>query len=590
MSSRALLCLAVVLLAGIAAYAPTGDPDLWWHLAAARHALADPAHANIDTFSYTYEGTVLLHRDALAEQVLYRGYLALGFGWFVLLKALAGTAQGLSLWLVQPRRHRSVIATLLGTIAVLATVRLVERPNLFTVSLFPIFLALVERARRTWHEPRAVGVLLAPVVLCAWTWMALHRGGLMSIPLAAAFAGYATFAWLFGRTWFARFLGPRPGGLVVGLAWLTAALVLSFTLLSPRGLATLVSGIGVVERTSLRSSISEWARMTPRELVRHFPAVALLTLSAAVVLVRRFVVRGTLVAWHLALLALFVGATLDSVRWVPYLAVVAAQLLVLELGVRVHAWEARPATHLVPLLVATCGLAVLVESHGGPFVIGEDVARTPRAAAELLRAVRLGDKVANALELGGFLVWYDAGHVRVLVDGRNETLYPPAFVARALEAEHDRATFDAMRADDHASVVVAVNTPGRITTPFLRDDPAWALVGWSDPATVWVRTDAHPALAAAQAYRLLDPRSLDGSVARALEMGGDRAQLVRELERMVTENPEALRPLVALAVYHHLTGNHAGRDTVLARLDILAPRHPAVEALRARFAGRPGPL
>ncbi|MEO6952656.1 MAG: hypothetical protein ABI321_12670 [Polyangia bacterium] len=579
---RALLLISVVVLASIAAYAPTGDPDLWWHLAAARLAIADPVHANLDHFSYSYAGTALQHRDALAEQVLYRGYLLLGFAWFVLLKAFAGAMQGAALWIAQPRRQRSVLVTLVGTIVLLATIRLVERPNLFTVAVFPLFVALLERARRALHEPR-IAMKFGAVVACAWAWMALHRGGLLSIPLVGLFAAYTTVAYVLPSAMAERYLGPRPTRVALGLSWTAAVLTLAFTLLSPGGLAALLSGIGVVERTSLRSSISEWTRMTPVALVQHFPVAMLLGLLALALTLRSLVVRRVLGLWHLGLLALFVGATLDSVRWVPYLAAVACQLVVLEVCARMHAWERSPKVRLVPLLVTAAGIACVVATHGGPFAMGEDAGRVPRAAADLLESEHLGDRVANALELGGYLVWRDAAHVHVLIDGRNETLYPPSFFARALEAEHDRPTFEAMRAEDRATVVVAVNTPGRLTTPFLRDDPAWALVGWSDPATVWVRRDAHAELASRLAYGLLDPRSLDGSVARALGTGADRAQLSRELERMVTQNPNAVRPLVALAVYHHIIGDLERRDLVLARLDALAPDHPAVRALHARF-------
>ncbi len=583
-SSKALqLCFVIGVLACIAAYAPTGDPDLWWHLAAARHALADPAHANVDAFSYSYAGAVLQHRDALAEQVLYRGFVALGFAWFVLLKAIAAALQGAALWLAQPRRRRSVLATLVGTIVVLATIRLVERPNLFTVAIFPIFVALLERARRALHE-RGVAQRLATVVACAWTWMALHRGGLLSIPLVGLLAGYTSVAWLLSPSVATRFLGPRPTRAALVLAWLAAALVLAFTLLSPGGLAALVSGVAEVERTSLRSSISEWTRMTPAELVQHFPVAMALALLAGVTILRSLAGRGALGLWHLGLLVLFVVVTLDSVRWVPYLAVLSVQLVALEGCIYVHAWEQAPARRLVPSLVAAAGVACVAATHGGPFAVGEDIGRVPRAAAQLVDQEQLGDRVADALELGGYLVWHAGPHVHVLIDGRNETLYPPSFVARALKAEHDRVTFDAMRAEDHATVVVAVNTAGRITTPFLRDDPAWALVSWSDPATVWVRRDAHPALADRLAYRLLDPRSLDGSVARALASPDtDRALLAHELERVVTENPDVVRPLVALAVYHHLTHDLARRDAVMGRLDSLAPDHPALRVLHARF-------
>jgi hypothetical protein len=224
--------------------------------------------------------------------------------------------------------------------------------------------------------------------------------------------------------------------------------------------------------------------------------------------------------------------------------------------------------------------------RAAPFSLGEDRARLPAAAAAFLDKAGIEGPVANAFDHGGYLIWRAWPRVRVLVDGRNETVYPPDFLARALAAEHDAAVFDEMRAADHASVVVAENTPSRMSHAFLAEHAGWSLVFWSDAATVYVRDDAHPELAALR-YTILDPRSLDGSVAKAMSHAGENPtiapEIATELGRMLATDSDAVRPLVALVVFHQLRGDVAARDAALKRLVAVAPEHPAVIELQRRL-------
>jgi hypothetical protein len=137
-----------------------------------------------------------------------------------------------------------------------------------------------------------------------------------------------------------------------------------------------------------------------------------------------------------------------------------------------------------------------------------------------------------------------------------------------------------MRQQDGAEVVVAANAPGRMTHAFLADDPAWALVFWSDPATVWVKRAAYPQLSSLSFT--LDPRAIDTSVARAIS-SGHAQQVSVELARMLEASPQSVRALSALATEYHLLGDAVARDKVMQTLEALAPDHPAVRELARRF-------
>jgi len=526
------LLLALLALAVVASILPTGDPDLWWHLAAGQRTLAG-VDLSRDVFSWTFAGQPWRYRDVAADVVLYEAFARGGFYGLVALRVLVALGVGLAIDRVQ--RQPQAAVTLAGTAALLVAIRLVERPNLFTIALFPLLVSKLERTRWDDDRRRWLGV-----VGLAWLWLLLHRAGVLGIGLVAMYAAL------------------RPSKASIGAALATACL----SLCTPMGVRVITTSFGVVTSPALRQSISEWQRLPPLELVRHFPvglaccAVALVTCTT-----RR--------AWReLGLVVAFTALSLESVRWVPYAATV---------GALMTASLAPALPRIAPACALPLGLAWLVVAHPGPFHVGEDVARTPRVAAEL---VAREPHVVNALALGGYLIWRG---VPVFVDGRNETVYPPEFLERAIDAERDRDVFAAMRADDWATIVVASNAPGRMSHAFLAGDPAWMLVSWSDAALVWARRDAHPELAPS-AFVLLDPRSLDGSVVRALTADAASAPaLGKELQRVVEASPDSTRALVALAVYHEVRGDAAARDRVLDRLDALDPDHPAVRELERRL-------
>ncbi len=575
------------MLAVLAAVAPSGDPDLWWHLATGRLALEEPARLAYDPFSYSRAGAPWPYHDLVADVILYRGYAWLGYAWFAVLKVMVVGVQSSALWLIQRRGQRSALLVLTGTAALLVAVPLVERPNLFTVACFPLTLALLERARRVLHrEPRALVLRLTALLLVGWAWICLHRAGALAIALTAGLFGWTLLLAILPSR---GVLGERPRRAALIATGLAAVSALGLGFLNPSGGAALTSSIGVAGADLLRSTISEWQHLPVPALVRAFPAALSLTGLAVLVLVLRSRAH-ELTLFHVVLLAVGAAGALDSVRFVPYLAATSVLVCALGLGHIALAASTRAALRTLPALVFVAAAAVVWSTRVSPFSLGEDTSRTAHRAVRFLEEHALSGKVANTLEHGGFLIWRAWPRVQVFIDGRNETVYPPAFVARAIASDHDRATFAALRAEDGATVVVAGNAPGRMTHRFLASDPAWAMVDWGEAATVWLHVADHPELAALR-YTRLDPRALDRSVARAFEhgpaTGEEVAALGAELERLVLGEPRSVRALSALAIFHHLRGDATARDRVLQRLDELAPEHPAVRELRRRFGSSP---
>ncbi len=174
---------------------------------------------------------------------------------------------------------------------------------------------------------------------------------------------------------------------------------------------------------------------------------------------------------------------------------------------------------------------------------------SPRGAVAFASGQGLHGRVANAFDFGGYLLWSSWPGVQVLVDGRNELVYDPVFVQRALLAEHDAPTFAAMRAQDGATWALTLNTPEQVGGGFLARDPAWWLVYWSDTAAVYARRDAHPDLAS-ESFRYVDPFNVPGSIAAAAARArGDRPTLdaiLAEVRRMREASPDSVRADLAL--------------------------------------------
>jgi hypothetical protein len=557
--------------------APTGDPDVWWHLRAGQLALA-PGSLATDPFSYSFGGQPWWYRDVLADVILYSGFHAFGFPSFLALKILVAGVEGVALWLFLPEQDRRGSVLIAGFALLLATVPLVERPNLFTVAMFPLVLALLDRARV--RDARA----LVPAVLACWAWLVLHRGGLLGVALIASLwvglwvAGSASMVTV-SRT------------SVVEKRWVALAAFLAFAIapVLPFGLRGVASSFGVVGSRQLHQQISEWQRIDLPDLVQHFPlALGLAAIGLALKLAEKIVKtrrhpEGSVVAWHAILLGAFLAASRSSVRWVPYLAATAVLVVMRGVGAILRPEAGRREKAWFPVLVFTGALVALLVTRTAPFRLGEDRARLPVAAVDFLEQHGLDGKIANAFDEGGYLIWRLWPRVRVLVDGRNETLYPPEFLSRAIAAEHDPRVFASMRGEDRATIVVADDFPGRLTHGFLADDPAWALVSWSDAALVWVRRDAHPELASLY-FTQIDPRAVDLSVERAFHRGAAAiTALHAELGRMLAASPDSVRALVGVAIDAHLRGDPATQATVMSRLEAIAGDHPAVRALARRF-------
>ena len=277
-------------------------------------------------------------------------------------------------------------------------------------------------------------------------------------------------------------------------------------------------------------------------------------------------------------------------RWVPSLAIIAAVLLLVDaehaVGPRL-VWPER--THVLScLLVATLLLTTVVLQHPFGHRLGLRPEFEPTGAMAFAREHRLGERMGNAFNLGGYPLWAGYPQQRVLVDGRNEQVYPAEFLLRVFESERDPRIFSALQSEQGFDWVVACNRPGQLSHAYLSRDPRWWLVYFSEAAVIYVRADRYPQLAALR-FRLLDPIAPDVAVERALAEGAVGSPqwriLESELARARAASPLGLRVLASSALFFHRSGPafRAQRDQTFATLLGEHGGHPVLSELARRF-------
>lgn len=530
---------ALVVLWLLTGVSETQDPDIFWHLAVGKAALAERSLLSTDPFSYSFGGQPWPYKDLVSAVLLHGLFRAFGFGAFVLVKGAAVATFAWAFLSVQPR-PRSLGLAAVGVALALGSFWLVERPNLLSLVFFALLLPLLEAKERTLR-----------VLVLLWIWALFHRFALVGVALAAL-----------SLLWHRR--------------WLAAALAPIVVLLTPNGAALYTSSIRALLDPSALRLTTEWSRLGPLELARAFPLACVLAVAAWIVVGARR--RHFLLAVPLALCTVL---TLGAVRWLPYLAITSVAVLVRHAADGLVVWTSRPRGVFALALVLLASLLVW-QRRNDHFRIGEHPDWAPRGALAFAAEHGLEGNVVTSIDLGGYLVFHAWPKVRVLVDSRNEILYPAAFVTDCIKAEQgDAARFAEMRADDGADWVFAANPPGEPSFGYLARDPAWSLVYWSETGAIYVRRDAHAELEPYR-YHYVDPRDVEGSIVAAINSGAPPDALRAEIARMP---PDAIHAQLARAIFARAIGAIRESDRILAEVLERHGDDPGVVALVTAVRG-----
>lgn len=425
----------------LAAGPAPADPDMYWHLASGRWMVENGELLRRDVFSSTIAGQPYSVGEWLGQIVLYAAYALGGWSGLALLRGLLVATAALFLTRAALRGGaRAVIALPLVTVALLLSeIEWTDRPQLFTLALFPLLLDLLLAAR----EGRVRRLLFVPPLLLVWT--DLHGGYVLGLALVLIFALDALLRRAHARAFAAA-----------------AALGALATLLDPGAL-----GVGAV---------LAHAASPPRFIVEESPpdvltpaglVFALFILATIFVALRA---GGTL--FDALLLVPLLVLALSAQRHMPFFAFASVPYLALRLPAAVPLLDRTASLGAPPRAVlagvstgvAAVVLAALLTLPGAP-----DERAYPAGALGPLAAT--SGALLNEYDWGGYLIWNAPEHP-VFIDGRLFPYLPDTF------AEFQRAVTlgPGYRAVlDESDIGAALLRPDRPLAGALRED-GWRVV------------------------------------------------------------------------------------------------------------------
>ena len=456
--SRRLAAAGVAAAALLPALRRLSDPDLPWHLAVGRAAVAARGLIKGDDFSYTQSGRFVPY-EYLSELPLYAAHRLAG-SWG--LHLLTAASVGLLAWLLTLRARRDArLAALAFCGLALAALSpfLILRPALLGLPFFAAALLCSDRYRQT-QEPRWLWLLVPLQVL----WANVHAFAIVGAALAVAAAAL---------------LAERRGRAQAACA---AAAAVIATGLSSFGPGIFLGPWRVASHSAL---LREWAPASWDLFWRYDPALGLLIALAAAALVwgrseedRRaarlfdlFLVLGTfllmLLRFRLAPLFIIAAAPFTAQKLWPWL--------------KGRRWL--PAAVLAAALLAPAAVALRREV---PWGIGFDRSRLPEGAVRFIAERSPQGPVFNDLAFGGYLIWRLQPQVKVFIDGRTAYLYPLGFLQQAWQAEYRPEAFTPL-AVRYAFQWAVVNARADSDTAApLADSPDWAMIYVDDTAAVYI--------------------------------------------------------------------------------------------------------
>jgi len=439
-----------------AASLPASDPDLFWHLASGDWMLDHGRLLDRDVWSYTREGAPYASGQWLGQIALALASRAGGWLGIDLLRAvLVGvgvlfTARAT----LRAQPHAGWAALPIAAAILVAKTSWGDRPQLFTLALFPVVLDLVLAARLEGRTRRLL--LVVPVFLL---WANLHGAFAVGLALLAVAAAEAVVTRAPARrpllvalalAAVASQANPATGG---ALGWAAAYAATPAGFIVEERAPDVTQGAGLVFAVLLACAFGGLLRASDR----------------AGTLGSRLLWPALLVPFAILGLAIQRQMTLAAVVLAPC----AALAVPLALG------HARTIAPRIPPRAAAAVLASLVAATlavaWGSAPREPDLARYPEGAVSVLR-VRPGNML-NEYDWGGFLIRF-APETRTFLDGRGALLFvPDVLTAFQRTAQLAPGFDDALQRYD---VRLALLKPERPIVEVLRDR-GWRELARSGP-------------------------------------------------------------------------------------------------------------
>ncbi len=454
------------------------DPDLWGHIRFGSDIIEKGEIPRTDNYSYTAYGKPWINHEWAAEVIFAGLFTRLGGRGIIALRLVSLIILGVVIRRVQRGVSCGLEWQVIAAWLVISTASygLCFRPQLFSYLFFTLLLLFLTGKPRGY---RALTVVIFVI------WANTHGGFLAGLAALAVYSIYTC-----------------ADALSKKMPWEAARTILFFasavgvTLINPYGIG-LWSYLCSSIRTA-RPYLLEWNAIA----AGGFSFTDFMALGAVCVL-SAAISRRPLNRW-LTLLTLLCGlASLRHNRHMPFFAIAAAFFLPEHLNGMMErvrnpfrelaARDPHPLALLYAVL-ALCILAAIPAWRGRSaysLYVPED--QYPVAAVRWMKEHRLHGNCAVFFNWGEYLIWHLHDALKVSIDGRYETVYPPRVIDDNFGfffAGHDWRNL----IDRYPTDMILVH-PLNPITPVLERSPGWALVFSSDTASLFLRRQAFPSLA-----------------------------------------------------------------------------------------------
>jgi hypothetical protein len=580
-AERWLFWAGILAFFGALAVRKLGDFDLPWHIALGRAVAELRAIPELDPLAFTHQRITFL--EPLSELLLYGLWKGGGALALQLFGALFSAGVG---WVLFAQlRDRGPIAYLATGLALAGMNSwMVVRPATLSFFLIALILALIE-----WHKgtrsPRTRRLIEWSWPPLALIWANVHGFAFIGVGLCVVYSVYRVCCRL-ARGRLGALLPENDAGdnsaLLCALLACVAALANAAGFVARLGPNRLFS-TSPVERYGLER-VTESALPSLDFFVHHEPLGPILLLFTLLGLwlgADREGKRGRPSLFEIALVLLGIVGFVTMVRSVPLGVLLLTPVLAGRWGALL------PRTALTRWALATsswlaAGVALL--NPGMSLGVGFDPTHFPERAVAFIERHQLRGHVFNFSPFGGYLSLMLYPEQLVFMDGRLEHARDGDLVVRADHALRDPKVFAELeRQFDFQYAVLSAREGEASGIPISRDS-RWTMVHFDDVAAVYVRSPGPNAALAASGYRVLRHLSNLGAVLELASAGGEKAQLLMQDGQLaVAQAPYSPRAAFLLACGKLAVRDQTGFALALKRLATLAPGHPALGALAARF-------
>jgi hypothetical protein len=404
------------------------DNDLWVHLFSGRVIVAaGPPH--VDGFSYTAAGAPWIDHEWLTQAGFALVHAGAGSTGLWLLKLAIALLTAWLVWLPLARRTESPWVrggVMVLTLAVLARGYAV-RPQIVSYLGVAALLAWLDR------EPRVSWKTLLAIALAFVAWANAHGAVIVGIGILTLAAVLRTIpSPLAGEACPEHRRRGQDGGATRNLHLMLPIVAAIAACLTPYGPRLFLY---VLDELRAPHPLTEWQPIDLGDAA-HLPFLVMLTVLVITLPFARTLRRRP---WWAVLVAGIAVMALRQQRHTPLFALCAAVPLAEQCDAALTWLAARTRFRLSPPATTLAAAALIALASfqfvsvaerlwrdGGRIVF--DAREYPVGSLQFLQANQFTGNLAVPLDWGGYALWHGAPAIKVSLDGRFATVYPPAVV------------------------------------------------------------------------------------------------------------------------------------------------------------------